>query len=118
MITPVFTVLDYQKAREFYIDWLGFHLDWVEQLKNGTLYMQVSRGDVVLHLTDNHKSGFPGSRVRANINGLVAYHHILLKKDYPFTRPGLVKANWSEKVMEAEVIDPFGNRIIFQEACA
>ncbi|WP_426061277.1 glyoxalase superfamily protein [Hymenobacter sp. B1770] len=118
MVTPIFHVFDYQQAYEFYIEWLGFHLDWEDRPATGPLYMQVSRGDVVLHLTSHHGDSCPGSKAIAEINGLVAYHYRLVQKTHPFVRPGLEKTSWSEKVMQAEVIDPFGNRLVFVEACA
>ncbi|OGX86202.1 hypothetical protein BEN47_01195 [Hymenobacter lapidarius] len=117
MVTPIFRIFDYQKACEFYVEWLGFHIDWEERPAQGPLYMQVSRGDIVLHLTGHHGDSCPGSKVMAEINGLLAYHHLLTQKDYPFMRPNLKKTNWSDKVMQAEVIDPFGNRVVFVEAC-
>jgi hypothetical protein len=84
------------------------------------MYMQVSRGDIVLHLTGYYGENCPGSRSRAmaEINGLMAYHRLLVQKDYPFMPPGLKKTVWSERVMQAEVTDPFGNSIVFIEACA
>lgn len=118
MITPVFQVQDYQQAHDFYVSWLGFRLDWEDRASDGKLYMQVSRGGFTLHLSNNRRDSSPGAKVRAGMNGLIAYHHILLKKENPFPRPDLVKANWNERVMQAEVVDPFGNRIIFEEVCA
>ena len=118
MITPVFRIFDYQQAYDFYIGWLGFRIDWENRPSNGPVYLQISRGDIVLHLVGGPSTEVgSGSRVRAVINGLMAYHHFLLKKDSSFTAPGLVKAEWDARVMEAEVIDPFGNHIVFAEAC-
>jgi hypothetical protein len=118
MVTPLFRIFDYQKAVEFYIGWLGFHIDWEEKSPNGPPYMQISRGDIVLHLTGHHGDSCPGAKALVQINGLLAYHHLLMQRDYPFVRPGLEKTSWSEKVMQAEVTDPFGNRLVFVEACA
>ena len=118
MVTPIFRILDYQQAREFYIDWLGFRIDWEDRSSKGPLYMQVSRGSIVLHLTSHDGDSTPGSKAMAEINGLLAYHHLLLQKANPFPSPALKKTNWSDKVMQAEVVDPFGNRLVFVEACA
>lgn len=118
MVTPIFRVLDYHKAHEFYIGWLGFHLDWEERPENGPLYMQVSRDDVVLHLTGHHDDSCPGSKAMAEIKGLLAYHYFLVQKNFSYARPDLARTSWSEKVMQAEVVDPFGNRIVFIEVCA
>ena len=117
MVTPIFRIFDYQQALEFYVDWLGFRIDWEERPARGPLYMQVSRGDIVLHLTGHHGDSCPGSKAMAEVKGLVAYHHLLRQKDDPFMRPELKKANWSDKVLQTEVTDPFGNRLVFMEAC-
>ena len=118
MVTPIFRIFDYQKARAFYVDWLGFRIDWEDWSTKGPLYMQVSRDSIVLHLTSHDGDSSPGSEAMAEINGLLAYHHLLLKKEHSFTQPALKKTSWSDKVMQAEVIDPFGNCIVFVEACA
>lgn len=117
MVTPIFRIFDYQKALDFYVDWLGFRVDWEERTNNGPFYLQVSRGDLVLHLSGHHNDSCPGSKAMAEMKGLRAYHHLLMQRDYPFMRPELGKATWSDKVMQSEVIDPFGNRIVFVEAC-
>ncbi|WP_240540699.1 glyoxalase superfamily protein [Hymenobacter montanus] len=117
MVIPIFRIFDYHKACEFYVGWLGFHIDWEERSDTGPMYMQVSRGDIVLHLIGDWGESCPGSKAVAEINGLLAYHRLLLQKDYPFGRPGLEKTTWSERVMQAEVTDPFGNSIVFIEAC-
>lgn len=115
MVTPVFRIFDYLKAIEFYIDWLGFHIDWEDQTGKGPVYLQVSRGDVVLHLSGHHADSTPGSKARAEVRGLPAYHHHLVGKNYPYMRPTLGPAYWNNRVLEMEVTDPFGNHIIFCE---
>ena len=50
IVTPIFRISDYQQAAAFYIDWMGFRIDWEDRPANGPLYMQVSRGSIVLHL--------------------------------------------------------------------
>ena len=50
IVMPIFRISDYQQAVTFYIDWLGFRIDWEDRPANGLLYMQVSRGSIVLHL--------------------------------------------------------------------
>jgi Glyoxalase superfamily protein len=45
--------------------------------------------------------------------GLEAYHREITAKGYRFMRPGIEVAPWNAWVME--VIDPFGNRLRFNE---
>lgn len=41
---PIIRIFDEGKAREFYVDFLGFQLDWEHRFgDNFPLYMQVSR---------------------------------------------------------------------------
>ncbi|UOQ98788.1 glyoxalase superfamily protein [Hymenobacter sp. 5317J-9] len=116
MLTPVFRILDYAAALEFYVGWLGFRVDWEQQPVKPYDYAQVSRGDVVIHLSTNPDDSCPGARVRALTWGLLAYHNQLLDRNQAYTPPTLNPATWSERVMEMEVLDPFGNRIVFCEA--
>ncbi|KAA8477507.1 hypothetical protein BDE36_3114 [Arcticibacter tournemirensis] len=53
-ITPIFRMFDYDKAVEFYIDWLGFKIDWEDKPDNTPIYMQISLNGIILHLTEHH----------------------------------------------------------------
>jgi len=115
MVTPVFIISDYSQARAFYIDWLGFRLDWEEHPNRGRTYVQISRNDLVLHLSSAPADSAIGAAVRVEIHGLPAYHRLLLSKDPLPLSPALGPAYWNERVLEMEVTDPFGNRLIFCE---
>lgn len=53
MVTPVSQITDYSQAVTFWIDWLGFCIDWEDGLTvDGGRYLQVLRGSIVLHLTN------------------------------------------------------------------
>ena len=55
--TPILRIFDEAKAKEFYVDFLGFKVDWEHRFEPGLpLYLQVSRGDCVLHLSE-HSGG-------------------------------------------------------------
>ena len=61
---PIFRIFDVEKAKEFYVSFLG-------------------------------------------------YHREIIAKGYRLMRPGIELAPWNARVME--VIDPFGNRLRFNE---
>ena len=119
LVTPIFRISDYQQAVSFYVDWLGFRIDWEDRPANGPLLMQVSRGNIVLHLavheTDRNSSG---SMAMAEVSGLFALHRNLLLRNPPCPAPHLERTSWSDKVMQTQVTDPFGNQLVFIEACA
>lgn len=57
-------IFDLDRAREFYVDWLGFTVDWEHRFDDtAPLYMQVSRDEVVLHLSEHSGDGTPGTVV-------------------------------------------------------
>ena len=102
-----------ETAREFYLDYLGFKVDWEHRFEeNSPLYMQVSLGPLVLHLSE-HMGIAPGSTVFVRATGLEDYHKEISGRNYPYLRPGIELAPWNAKCME--VTDPFGNRIRFNE---
>ena len=56
MITPIFRIFDIEKAHSFYIEYLGFKLDWKHQYdENMAFYIfQISLNDDVIHLSEHH----------------------------------------------------------------
>ncbi len=111
---PIFRIFDYAKTLEFYVDWLGFKIDWEDKPDNTPIYMQVSLGDIIIHLSEHHGDCSPGGRVHIeNFIELKEYHKKLLGKQYKFMQPGIGPTPWSSKTYCMEVIDPFGNRLTF-----
>ncbi|GGE83709.1 glyoxalase superfamily protein [Priestia taiwanensis] len=114
MITPIFRIFDVEKAHLFYVDYLGFQLDWEHQYaENMPFYFQLSFRDMTLHLSEHHGDCSPGSAIRINIRGLKDYHASLSQKEYAYANPNIVKAPWG--TIELTVVDPFSNRITFYE---
>lgn len=113
-VVPVLRIFDEAKAREFWLGFMGFNLDWEHRFDaNAPLYMQVSRGPVTLHLSEHHGDGTPGSNVIVRMRGLDAFNAELLAKQYKYMRPGIEEQPWGMRDMT--VIDPFQNRICFSE---
>ncbi|MFC5603689.1 glyoxalase superfamily protein [Sporosarcina koreensis] len=116
MITPIFRIFDIKKAHAFYLDYLGFQLDWQHQFaENMPMYFQISLDGTDLHLSEHHGDASPGSAIRIKMDDLKSYHTKLSEKSYRFANPGLEKTQWD--TLELKVIDPFSNRIIFYENC-
>src|SRR5437868_13069115 len=89
-VIPVFRIFDVAKAKEFYIDYLGFKIDWEHTFEeNSPLYMQVSLGDFVLHLSEHYGDGCPGSTVIMKVTGLEEGHSELTGINDKYLRPGI-----------------------------
>ena len=111
---PILRIFDVAKAREFYLDYLGFRVDWEHRFEPALpLYMQVSRSGCVLHLSEHHGDASPGATVFLRMTGVEPFHHELATKNYAYQRPGVELAPWNAKLME--LTDPFGNRLRFNE---
>src|SRR4051812_16431139 len=112
---PILRIFSVEKAREFYVGFLGFAVDWEHRFDDkAPLYMQVSRGGCVLHLSEHHGDCCPGSTVFLRVTGLDEYHREIMAKGYGYMRPGVDRTFHESKCME--VIDPFGNRLRFDES--
>ncbi|NNM71555.1 glyoxalase superfamily protein [Enterovirga aerilata] len=110
---PILRIFDEGLAKEFYVDFLGFHLDWEHRFgENFPLYVQVSRAGLILHLSGHHGDETPGSTVFVRMHGVEAFQAELLRKEYKHNKPGVEDVPWG-RVMT--VTDPFGNRIRFCE---
>jgi uncharacterized glyoxalase superfamily protein PhnB len=113
-VIPVLRIFDIAKAKEFYVDYLGFKIDWEHRFEEQSpLYMQVSLGALRLHLSEHYGDGCPGCTVFVKVTGLEAYHQELTAKNYNYLRPGIETTPWNSRCVN--VIDPFGNRIRFNE---
>lgn len=108
---PILRIFDEAKAKEFYVDFLGFKVDWEHRFEEDLpLYLQVSRAGCVLHLSEHHGDCSPGSALRIATDALDAFHAELIAKRYKHARPGIEAQPWGR---EMSVKDPFGNRLVF-----
>ena len=115
-VVPVLRMFDVAKAREFYLDYLGFTLDFEHRFgDNFPLYMGVSRDACTLHLTEHHGDVCPGSHIRIETHDIGALAAGLAAKDYRYAKPGApTETPWATR--ELSITDPFGNRLTFTQA--
>lgn len=111
---PILRMFDEAKANEFYVDFLGFTIDWQHRFENGLpLYMQISKDGCTLHLSEHHGDASPGAALRIETAGLDAFQKTLLAKQYRYARPDIEETPWGSRDMS--IRDPFGNRLTFTE---
>lgn len=110
---PIFRIFDETKAREFYVDYLGFKIGFEHRFAaDAPLYLGLVRDACVLHLSEHHGDGSPGVRIRVPAS-VTVLHAELSDKDYKYARPGIEHTPWGTR--ELRVADPFGNTLIFYE---
>ena len=104
---PTFRILEYAKSKEFYIDALGFDMDWGHRFGlNEPVYMQISRNGLTLHLSEN-KRFETGTIVFVDCNALIELYNELSNRKANIELPQPKRTNW--KTIQIEIEDPFGN---------
>ena len=114
---PVLRIFSVEKAKEFYVGFLGFTVDWEHRFDdNFPLFMQVSRAGLKLFLSEHHGDGSPGARVIVPMSGIDELQAEFAAKEYRYMKPGIEETPWGTRDMA--VIDPSGNQLIFSEPMA
>ena len=113
-VIPVLRIFDYDKAIEFYVDWLGFEIQWEHVFEPGMpRYLEVKKDDIIFHLSEHHGDGTPGTHVFIWCEGVKDFHKQLADKKYKYNRPGLEETFYGSWCVT--VNDPFNNKIGFNE---
>jgi hypothetical protein len=117
---PVLRMLDEAKARAFYLDYLGYEVDWEHrfspQIPGSPLYMQISHGDSVLHLNGHTDKDAPTSEVRISVKRLEAYCEFFRAKAAGSEKPEVVDPRYTGRKTDMNIYDPFGNLLVFRLA--
>jgi catechol 2,3-dioxygenase-like lactoylglutathione lyase family enzyme len=108
---PVLRIFDEAKAREFYIDFMGFKVNWEHRFEPDTpLYCEIERSGTTLHLSEHYGDAAPGATVFIRIDDIAALHAELNAKKFRYARPMIVQQDWGP-VMQID--DGNGNRLRF-----
>jgi catechol 2,3-dioxygenase-like lactoylglutathione lyase family enzyme len=110
----VLRIFDIRKAKEFYIDWLGFKIDWEHQFEPDTpYYIGISRDQIEIHLSEHYGDGTPGSLVFIVCREIEKFFNELQSRPYKYFRPGLEKTFYDTLCLDIK--DPFGNKLSFNQ---
>lgn len=113
-IIPIFRMFDIAKAREFYVEYLGFKVAFEHRFSpEAPLYMGLVLGGAELHLSEHHNDSTPGSAVRLELDDIDAFHTAISAKNYAYYGAEIHEVPWGFR--EVSVKDPFGNRLVFCE---
>lgn len=113
---PVLRSLDESLAKEFYLAFLGFGIDWEHRFGDdiqSPLYMQISQGASILHLNGHATNDSPVCEVRIPVDGLQQYCELLSSKQTEFPSPEVVDPRYEGRNTDMNIIDPFGNHLVF-----
>ncbi|MEZ5944832.1 MAG: glyoxalase superfamily protein [Planctomycetaceae bacterium] len=116
-VTPIIRILNEQQAKEFYVDFLAFNVDW-EYRGEGPLYMQISRGDVLIHLSEHRGDAATGAAFKIHTPQIEDFVEELAARTCPAgiskQQLGVARQPWGS--LDMLLVDPFGNRLVFTNA--
>jgi catechol 2,3-dioxygenase-like lactoylglutathione lyase family enzyme len=121
---PVLRIFSADRAKEFYLEFLGFTLDFGGPSGGpGTpFYAQIIRADTTFHLTEVPYDPGHGATVAINLNGIDALHRELSARYGEMGSrvwgpgvwvPEVEDVPWGSRVLT--ISDPFGNHLRFSE---
>jgi hypothetical protein len=112
---PRLRMFDERKAREFYIDFLGFKVTYEHRFgEDFPLYLEVARDECVIILTEHHGDCCPGASLLITVRDIVALRDELIGKNYKYSKPDISESEWG--TYEMGIADPFGNSLTFQQS--
>jgi catechol 2,3-dioxygenase-like lactoylglutathione lyase family enzyme len=111
--TPILRSFDERRAKRFYVDFLGFEVEFEHRFEPELpLYMGLRKGDCRLHLSEHYGDGSPGASLRIPVDDVNAFARELREQRFENARPGEpTLQDWG--TWEIAVHDPAGNRLTF-----
>ena len=108
-VFPVLRILDEAEAKGFYVQGLGFKVDWEWRHEPGfPLFMQVSRDGLSIFLSEYSGDCQTGGLVYLEVDDVDAWFVETQERGVEPERPPMTQP-WGQREMTFG--DPFGNRI-------
>lgn len=90
-VTPVPRILDEAKAPQFYVNYLGFAVQFKHRFGQNSRYMRLSRGGAEVHPAEHHGDPTPGSRFRIETSNLPGFSRELDDREYRVSKRAVPK---------------------------
>jgi catechol 2,3-dioxygenase-like lactoylglutathione lyase family enzyme len=108
-VMPTLRIIDYARSKAFYVEGLGFQIDWEHRFEpHFPVFMQVSRDGMAFFLTE-HKGDCPvGGLLHLYVPDVDAWHAEFQGRGIPIHEP----PNESlPGLRDMTVVDPDGNKL-------
>ena len=87
-VVPALRITDYERATTFYLEQLGFTIDWEHRFgPNFPVFVQISRDGMEIYLTEHRGDCEPGGLVHLYVADVDAWFNELCAKGAPVTNP-------------------------------
>jgi catechol 2,3-dioxygenase-like lactoylglutathione lyase family enzyme len=115
-VMPTLRMTDYARSKAFYVERLGFHVDWEHRFKpDFPVFMQVSRDGMAFFLTE-HKGDCPvGGLVHLYVPDVDAWFADLENRGAPVKD---APAEHLQGLRSMTIVDPDGNKLMIHTRLA
>jgi catechol 2,3-dioxygenase-like lactoylglutathione lyase family enzyme len=108
-VFPTLRITDYARSRRFYVEGLGFRIDWEHRVDaRDPVFMQVTREGLSLYLSEHAGDCQVGGLVHLYVPDVDAWHAELASRDVPVEFAPRDEP-WGNRDMR--ILDPDGNQI-------
>ena len=108
-VMPTLRITDYARSRQFYVDGLGFHVDWEHRFEPGfPVFMQVSRDGLAFFLTEHAGDCPVGALIHLYVPDVDAWFEELHGKGVRVQEP---PTECLQGLRSMTVVDPDGNKL-------
>lgn len=106
-VMPTLRITDYATSKGFYVDGLGFQIDWEHRFKpQYPVFMQVSRDGIAFFLT-GHTGDCPvGGLIHLYVPDVDSWYVEFQRKGIPVKEPP------NESLQGLRIVDPDGNKLM------
>jgi catechol 2,3-dioxygenase-like lactoylglutathione lyase family enzyme len=108
-VLPTLRITDYARSRRFYVDGLGFQIDWEHRAEpHLPVFLQVTREGLSLYLSERPGDGPVGALVHLYVPDVDRWFAELENREVPIERPPRDEP-WGNR--ELSLRDPDGNQL-------
>ncbi len=108
-VVPALRITSYEKSKQFYVDGLGFKIDWEHRFEpNFPVFMEISRDEMAIYLTEHTGDCQVGGLVHFYVADVDAWY-----AEFQARKIAIHEApNESfEGLRDMTIIDPDGNQL-------
>ncbi|MEC3885809.1 glyoxalase superfamily protein [Halobacillus sp. HZG1] len=109
-VIPTLKISNEEKSQAFYVEGLGFRVDWEHRFEPGyPVFMQISRGEDLLYLTAHEGDCQPGGLVHILVEDVDRFYETLPQEKLDVNPP----YEMIEGIRMLSITDPDGNELRF-----
>ncbi|WP_077212434.1 glyoxalase superfamily protein [Bacillus dakarensis] len=109
-VVPAFRITDYKRSKAFYVEGMGFQIDWEHRFEpNFPVFVQITKDEMTIYLTEHTGDCETGGLIHLFVPNVDKwYDELKSKKDIHITEP---PNDDLEGLRMMTVVDPDGNQL-------